>query len=77
MNSRGEAYRDLVGLDGVGSAVLDSLIDFFEEDHNRDVLARLIYEEKDNPQGVKVQDMSPPIQQGPFAGKNSCFLQEI
>jgi len=40
----GEAYADLKAIDGIGPVVAEALVAFFEEDHNRDVVADLLAE---------------------------------
>lgn len=39
-----EAHADFMAIDGVGSAVVESLVEFFKEEHNRETLRRLLAE---------------------------------
>ena len=63
----GEAYADLVSIDGVGPSVAEDLLAFFDEAHNRQVL--------DDLQALlTVEDFIPPDEAGsPVAGKTVVF----
>ncbi len=54
----GEAFRDLVNIDGIGPKVGETIVDFFKEDHNREVVAALAREVKIKP-AEKVKSDSP------------------
>lgn len=54
-----EAFFALVNIDGVGPVAADRLCDFFEEDHNRAALARLLAEVK--PQAERKVATSSPV----------------
>lgn len=41
-DAESEAYAELQDIDGIGATVADALIEFFAEDHNREVLAALV-----------------------------------
>ena len=38
----GEAYEELVNIDGIGKVVADAIVEFFTEDHNREALKALL-----------------------------------
>jgi DNA ligase (NAD+) len=61
-----EAYRDLLNVDGIGPKVARALLDFFAEEHNRQVVADLLEE-------VTVLDFEPPATESPVAGKTLVF----
>jgi DNA ligase (NAD+) len=63
----GAAYEALLAVDGIGPALADAVISFFDEPHNRDVIAALLQE-------ISVQPEEAP--QGdnlPFSGKTLVF----
>ncbi|SCA57399.1 DNA ligase [Candidatus Terasakiella magnetica] len=61
------AYNDLVAIDGIGELMAQDIIDFFEEDHNRDVMIDL------NEQ-LNIADFVPPKTDGSVvAGKTVVF----
>jgi len=62
-----EAYQELTAIDGIGPSVADDLLAFFEEPHNREVLADLA--------GLlDVADFEAPDSSGsPVAGKTVVF----
>ena len=66
-----DAHRDLLSIDGVGEVLAGALIDFFAEDHNREVLKSL------GDAGVvtvplEAQDISSPV-----AGKTVVFTGSL
>ncbi len=66
-NPESEAYTDFLSIDGVGPSVSGDLIAFFDEPHNRQVLADLVKE-------VTVVDEKPlAISSSPFANKTLVF----
>ena len=54
-----EAFAALVNIDGVGPVAAERLCDFFEEEHNRAALARLLQEVK--PQAERKAATSSPV----------------
>ncbi|MCW9002097.1 MAG: NAD-dependent DNA ligase LigA [Rhodospirillales bacterium] len=63
----GEAYEELINIDGVGPSVAGDLIAFMAEPHNRDVLDQLVRE-------VAVADFEAPAASGsPVDGKTVVF----
>ncbi|MHA1598919.1 MAG: NAD-dependent DNA ligase LigA [Alphaproteobacteria bacterium] len=62
-----EAYGDLTGIDGIGNAMADDLVEFFDEKHNLDVLTAL--EEQ-----LTVQDfVAADVSDSTFSGKTVVF----
>ncbi len=62
----GDAYRELVAIDGIGPSVAADMIAFMAEDHNRDVLDALEDE-------LDVADFVPPEAASPVADKTVVF----
>ncbi|MCW8862483.1 MAG: NAD-dependent DNA ligase LigA [Rhodospirillales bacterium] len=63
----GEAYEELINIDGVGPSVAGDLIAFMAEPHNRDVLDQLVRE-------VAVEDFEAPAASGsPVDGRTVVF----
>jgi len=62
-----EAYQDLVAIDGIGTAVADALVDFFQEQHNREAVLAL-QAAGVSPTPLEVQDTGSPV-----AGKTVVF----
>ena len=63
----GEAYGELLAIDGVGAKVADALVDFFDEPHNLQLLADLARQ-------LEVADaIAPAAGASPVAGKTVVF----
>ncbi|MCH7540357.1 MAG: NAD-dependent DNA ligase LigA [Proteobacteria bacterium] len=62
----GEAYRELVAIDGIGPLVAADIAAFFAEPHNRAVLEELARE-------LRVADFEAPAGASPIAGKTVVF----
>ena len=62
----GEAWDSLLASDGIGPRIAESVIDFFSEPHNRDVVERLRRE-------IEVVDFVAPEMDSPIAGKTIVF----
>ncbi len=61
------AYADLIAIDGIGASMAQDIIDFFEEPHNRDVMAEL-------KEQLTIKDFEAPKTDGsPVAGKTVVF----
>ncbi|MCG8492153.1 MAG: NAD-dependent DNA ligase LigA [Sneathiellales bacterium] len=66
----GKTYVDLLNIDGIGGAVADAVKEFFSEDQNRDILARL--------QGqLSVIPFEAPDDDSPVAGKTVVFTGSL
>ncbi|MCE9650846.1 MAG: NAD-dependent DNA ligase LigA [Parvibaculum sp.] len=66
-----DARRDLLSIDGVGEVLAEALIDFFAEEHNREVLHSL---EK---AGVKAVPLPAQETSSPVAGKTVVFTGSL
>lgn len=66
----GEAWADLISVDGMGEAAAGSLVDFFNAPQNVDTLANLLTQ-------ITVQDAQPPAQNSPVAGKTVVFTGKL
>ena len=62
----GEAYEDLIDIDGIGPEIANEILDFFAETHNRDVLDDL-----DNM--VEIADFAAAATESPISGKTVVF----
>ena len=62
-----EAFGDLTNIDGIGPSVAEDLIEFFDEEHNRDVVADLEGQ-------LTIEDfVAPDTSSSPVAGKTVVF----
>lgn len=66
-----DARRDLLSIDGVGEVLAGALIDFFAEDHNRDVLQAL------RDAGVEAVPLPAQETTSPVAGKTVVFTGSL
>lgn len=67
----GEAYAELLDIDGIGTVVADALLQFFSEEHNQEALAALTDE-------IEVLDMAARADDGsPVAGKTVVFTGSL
>ena len=57
----GESWGHLLAIDGVGTVLADSLVDFFGEPHNRDALAHLLSHLTVEPVAAAVTGDSPAV----------------
>jgi DNA ligase (NAD+) len=55
-----DAYRDIDNIEGIGEVVVDALVEFFGEDHNREQVAALLKEITVKPY-VRVQTKDSPV----------------
>ncbi|MES1204228.1 MAG: NAD-dependent DNA ligase LigA, partial [Pseudomonadota bacterium] len=67
------AWDELVSVERIGPIKAEAVADFFAEKHNRDMLARLIFDAKTNPDGVRPQDAEKPASESPVAGMTVVF----
>lgn len=66
-----EAYQQLLSIDGIGPKVAEAILSFFAEEHNRDVLARLL-------DHVTVEEFDAPDTDGSaVAGKIVVFTGKL
>lgn len=67
VDHEGDAYALLISMDGVGAAMADDLIGFFQEPHNLDILSDLI-------DLLDIHDYIPPKKtESPVTGKTVVF----
>ncbi|MFN0217980.1 MAG: NAD-dependent DNA ligase LigA [Hyphomicrobium sp.] len=66
-----DAYRDIDNIEGIGETVVDALVDFFGEPHNRDVVDALLAEVKIAPY-VRAAASNSPV-----AGKTVVFTGSL
>jgi len=66
-----EARRDLLSIDGVGEVLAEALVDFFAEEHNRDVLKAL------SEAGVVTVPLAAQDTSSPVAGKTVVFTGSL
>ncbi len=62
----GEAYEELLAIDGIGEVVAEALLDFFDEPHNRDVVRDLEGE-------LDIRAVERPQSSSQIAGKTIVF----
>ena len=62
----GEAYADLVDIDGIGSVTADALVDFIAEEHNSRVLGDL-------EEALEITPFEAPAATSPVSGKTVVF----
>lgn len=74
-NSReGEAYSDLLSINGIGESVVDDILGFFAEPHNLEILDALtLKEDKSGRPLVDVTAFERPASKSPIAGKTVVF----
>ena len=71
----GEAYADLIDIDGIGPSMADDLIGFFKEDHNLAILAALT---DPDDAGLTVLDFVRAVSaDSPVAGKTLVFTGSL
>lgn len=66
-----EAYQELVSIDGIGAAVADALVDFFQEPHNRKAVLAL------REAGVQPTPLAAQETWSPVAGKTVVFTGSL
>ncbi len=62
----GEAYEELIAIEGIGAAVAEDLLDFFAEPHNRAALDDLAAE-------LVIEAVEAPVGDNAVAGKTIVF----
>ena len=66
-DAESDAYKELTAIESIGEIVARELLDFFEEEHNRAEVARLLSQ-------IKVFDFEPAARgDNPLAGKTVVF----
>jgi DNA ligase (NAD+) len=73
-SKEGEAYSDLLSINGIGESVVDDILGFFAEPHNREILDALtVKEDKSGRPLVEVTEFKRPASKSPVAGKTVVF----
>lgn len=66
-----EAWQDMISIEGIGSIVAEAVVDFYAEQHNIEVLSKLLEE-------VTVLDEERPVlSDSPVAGKTIVFTGSL
>jgi len=65
-----EAYNELLGIDGIGSKVANTITQFFQEKHNLDEIDRLS-------QVLQIEDTIKPESDSPVSGKTVVFTGSL
>lgn len=69
-NPEGEAFMQLVNLDGIGMVMAEAIVQFFAEPHNEGLVERLLAQ-------IKVEDATPPKSDSIVAGKTVVFTGKL
>ncbi len=69
-NRESEAWADLVNIDGIGEVVAEAIVDFFDEQHNRAVLADLLEQ-------VSPEPLEAVASVSPVSGKTVVFTGSL
>ncbi len=72
-----DARADLLSIDGMGESILDDLLAFIAEPHNREILDKLTLPEHNRPPLVTVTDFERPPSASPVAGKTVVFTGSL
>ena len=67
---KGEAYAELIAIDGIGDVVADAIVEFFKEPHNAQVMTALLAEVSPNP-------FDAPQEDSPVAGQTVVFTGSL
>jgi len=68
-----EAYAELLAITGIGESMIEDILDFFAEPHNREILDRLTVAAAGEAPLVTVVDFEAPAAASPLAGKTVVF----
>lgn len=66
-----EAYREFIAIDGVGEVMADAIIEFFAEEHNREVVDALVKA------GVRAMPLEAQDTSSPISGKTIVFTGSL
>ncbi|MEM7426351.1 MAG: NAD-dependent DNA ligase LigA [Pseudomonadota bacterium] len=69
-DKEGDAWADLVNIDGIGETVAEALVEFFGEAHNREALADLLGE-------VSPEPLEAVASESPVSGKTVVFTGSL
>lgn len=68
-----EAYAELLAINGIGPNMIEDILDFFAEPHNREILDKLTVADGDKTALITVVDFEGPTVTSPLAGKIVVF----
>jgi DNA ligase (NAD+) len=68
-----EAYADLLSINGVGASMVDDILGFMAEPHNREVLEGLTSAPSGQAPLIAVTELERPSAASPIAGKTVVF----
>jgi DNA ligase (NAD+) len=71
LQRRNKAVVEAVGTPNIGPEVANALLDFFEEPHNRDVIADIFAA------GVEIEDVVHKVRESPVTGKTIVFTGSL
>jgi DNA ligase (NAD+) len=72
-----ESYNDLLSINGIGESMLDDILGFIAEPHNRDILNALTQPVDGQAPLVTVTDFERPAMTSPIAGKTVVFTGSL
>lgn len=72
-----DAYADLISINGLGTSMLDDILGFIAEPHNREVLDALTEPDSDGRALVTVTDFERPTATSPISGKTVVFTGNL
>jgi DNA ligase (NAD+) len=73
-SKEGEAYSELLSINGIGESVVDDILGFFAEPHNREILDALTVNKDESGRPlVKVTEFERPASKSPVAGMTVVF----
>jgi DNA ligase (NAD+) len=72
-----DAYADLISINGLGTSMLDDILGFIAEPHNREVLDALTAPDGDGRPLVTVSDFERPAAVSPVSGKTVVFTGNL
>ncbi|MBI1250842.1 MAG: NAD-dependent DNA ligase LigA [Alphaproteobacteria bacterium] len=67
------AWAELVGVEKIGPIKAEALVEFFAEPKNCEMLARLVYDDANNPDGVRPRDAEKAASTHEISGKTIVF----
>jgi DNA ligase (NAD+) len=72
-----EAYTELLSISGIGKSMVDDILGFITEPHNREILDKLTLAEAGQVSLVTVTDFERPPGTSPVAGKTVVFTGKL
>jgi DNA ligase (NAD+) len=72
-NKDSDAHAELLSINGIGAGIVEDILNFFAEPHNRQILHELTDAEPGRAPLVRVTDFERPESSSPVAGKTVVF----